>query len=158
MYPLPCRQHPAHPSPIISMDRPTVIFVTVCVADRRNLLPNSAAHQLLTEAWKKAGAWKVGRYVILPDHVHLFCSPFDPSFSLYRWVHFWRNEFTRQWPNKLDKPIWQKNFWDTQLRRGESYATKWEYVRLNPLRAGLVSNPDDWPYQGELEKLSWIEI
>jgi len=24
---------------------------------------------------------------------------------------------------------------------------KWEYIRQNPVRAGLVSVPDDWPYQ-----------
>ena len=33
------------------------------------------------------------------------------------------------------------------LRNDESYGEKWEYVRENPLRAGLVSRADDWPYQ-----------
>ena len=121
-------------------------------------MANSAAHELLTNTWRKAEAWKVGRYVIMPDHIHFFCSPFDPDFSLKQWINFWRNEFTREWPYRPDMPTWQKDFWDTQLRRGESYASKWEYVRMNPVRAGLVSKPEDWPYQGELEKLSWVEV
>lgn len=25
---------------------------------------------------------------------------------------------------------------------------KWEYIRMNPVRAGLVEKPDDWPYSG----------
>ncbi|MCX7916496.1 MAG: hypothetical protein N3A53_09385, partial [Verrucomicrobiae bacterium] len=53
------------------------------------------------------------------------------------------------------RELWQRDFWDTQLRRGESYSAKWEYVRYNPVRAGLVSDPADWPYQGELNILEW---
>ena len=37
-----------------------------------------------------------------------------------------------------DRPIWQRHFWDTQLRRGESYDQKWDYVMQNPVRAGLA--------------------
>jgi hypothetical protein len=41
------------------------------------------------------------------------------------------------------------------MRSSESYAERWEYVRCNPVRAGLVSKPDDWPYQGEIHILRW---
>jgi putative transposase len=33
------------------------------------------------------------------------------------------------------------------------YDKKWEYVRQNPVRAGLVAEPDDWPHRGELQTL-----
>jgi len=46
-------------------------------------------------------------------------------------------------------------FLDTQLRRGESYDAKWDYVVANPVRAGLVSKSEDWPYQGEMNVLTW---
>ena len=51
--------------------------------------------------------------------------------------------------------IFQRDQWDTQLRTGESYASKWEYVRNNPVRKCLVARADDWPYQGELNILQW---
>lgn len=35
------------------------------------------------------------------------------------------------------------------------YETKWEYVRNNPLRHGLVTAVDDWPYAGELNVFEW---
>ena len=38
---------------------------------------------------------------------------------------------------------------DHVLRNDESYGEKWKYVRENPVRAGLVSRADAWPYQGE---------
>ncbi len=41
-------------------------------------------------------------------------------------------------------------FFDHLLRNDESYAQKWEYVRQNSVRAGLVESPEDWPYQGEI--------
>jgi len=46
-------------------------------------------------------------------------------------------------------PIWQRGFFDHVLRSDESYAEKWEYVRENPVRAGLVRIADEWPYAGE---------
>src|SRR5256885_6005252 len=31
----------------------------------------------ILNAWKTADHWLVGRYVIMPDHIHLFCAPVD---------------------------------------------------------------------------------
>jgi len=36
---------------------------------------------------------------------------------------------------------------DRLLRSDESLSAKWEYIRQNPVRAGLVADPDEWPYQ-----------
>ena len=38
---------------------------------------------------------------------------------------------------------WQSDHWDTRLRSGESYDAKWEYVRNNPVRAGLVKTAEE---------------
>ncbi len=54
-----------------------------------------------------------------------------------------------------EHPIWQRDFWDTQLRRNENYEEKWDYVLENPVRAGLVSKSEDWLYHGELNILEW---
>jgi hypothetical protein len=39
---------------------------------------------------------------------------------------------------------------DHVLRTNESYSQTWNYVRENPVRAGLVESAADWPYQGEI--------
>lgn len=52
-------------------------------------------------------------------------------------------------------PFWQRGFFDHILRSQESYAQKWAYVQLNPIRAGLVSRVDEWPYQGEIFPLQF---
>jgi len=49
---------------------------------------------------------------------------------------------------KLHSP-WRRGFFDRLIRNSESYVQKWEYVRENPVRAGLVSRSEDWPFQGK---------
>jgi hypothetical protein len=44
----------------------------------------------------------------------------------------------------------KEGFFDHVLRSDESYSQKWNYVRENPARAGLVNSAEDWPYQGEI--------
>jgi len=50
----------------------------------------------------------------------------------------------------VSRPLWQRGFFDHLLRSEESYGQKWNYVRENPVRAGLAQNPEDWPYAGEI--------
>lgn len=77
-----------------------------------------------------------------------------PAKPLGNWVRFWKATISKA-HGATEGPFWQTDFWDTQMRGNESYATKWEYVRNNPVRAGLVSTADDWPYQGEMNLLRW---
>ena len=60
-------------------------------------------------------------------------------------------------PPARNPPLFQRDCWDRQLRTGESYAQKWEYVRNNPVRKGLVANACDWPYTGRMNILEWHE-
>ena len=54
------------------------------------------------------------------------------------------------------KSFWQPGFFDHLLRRDESYAQKWDYVWHNPVRAKLVAQPEDWPYQGEIHRIDRV--
>jgi len=116
------------------------------------MLATPEMHESMRRSWQKATTWLVGRYVVMPDHMHLFCAPgTNPPESLKSWVSYWK----RLAAFFSGGSFWQKNFWDTQLRGHESYAAKWEYVRNNPVRAGLAIKPEDWPYQGEMNLLRW---
>jgi hypothetical protein len=50
-----------------------------------------------------------------------------------------------------------KGIFDHLIRHSESYSEKWEYVRQNPVRAGLVNDPDKWPWQGEITRLEALQ-
>jgi putative transposase len=152
----PRRKRPAHFPSVTVGFRSIIIFLTICTRQRKALLAKDEAAQLILESWQTSNFWRVGRYVIMPDHIHLFCAPntFPPQ-PLKKWIEYWRNQVTRAWPHRTQVPIWQREFWDRQLRRSESYAEKWQYALNNPVRQGHVCRAEDWPYQGELNVLEW---
>jgi putative transposase len=130
--------------------------VTVCTKDRKKILADPAIHEWVRHAWQAKTWWSVGKYLIMPDHIHFFCAPTKADApTLSSWIKFWKSFSARSWPHPDQSPIWQRDFWDTQLRRDESYETASSYVDLNPVRAGLVATPEAWPYRGELNQLHW---
>jgi putative transposase len=151
---LPQRRHPVHLPNIERHNQAVILFVTVCTSPRRAVLDNDRMHDLLRGSWDVAEQWVVGRYMIMPDHVHIFCSPRDRSSEGVKgWVGYWKRFVSRAAPDL--QPIWLRDCWDTQLRDSGHYAEKWSYVALNPVRKGLVASPEDWPFQGEMNVLRW---
>ena len=146
------RKHPARGVHIYSA-QPTIVFLTICAQDRKPWLAALDVHEHLRTVWQSAQAWLVGYYLLMPDHLHLFCAPHDAGFTLEKWVTFWERQFRRL--HKEPNLCWQPHPFHHRLRREESYADKWNYVRQNPLRKGLARNVDDWPYQGMLNSLRW---
>ena len=152
----PIRHRPVHLPSVSNGNRSIIQFVTVCTQDRRPVLATSDAHELLFQLWSDDSVYRVGRYVIMPDHVHLFCSPNSyPEESLVRWDKYWKSRCAAQLTDISGKKLWQRDFWDRQLRVGESYSEKWAYIANNPVRAGLSVAADTWPYSGEIHALTW---
>jgi REP element-mobilizing transposase RayT len=146
----------------IWIDAP-IYFVTTCTKNRRKILARDDLAKVLIDEWHAAHdrhGWAIGRYVVLPDHVHFFCRPELGAKPLSEFVGFWKS-YTSRKIHALGLPrstpaattLWQCEFFDHVLRSSESYSEKWNYVRDNPVRAGLVSAADDWPYAGEIEAL-----
>jgi putative transposase len=129
-----------------------IAFLTVCTLNRAVGLDNQQAHTALLQAWDDANSWRVGAYVLMPDHIHLFCAPQSRDVSIEQWITFWKRRFRRLCPSA---PRFQSRGFHHRLRRGENYSAKWDYVRDNPVRAGLVHESDDWPFQGIANDLPW---
>lgn len=148
------RRHPVHHPPLERHNKSTILFLTVCTRQRRKILACPYVHDALLKAWESSKYWTVGRYVIMPDHIHLFCSPVaHEAVGIAQWTAYWKRLVSQQLPDL--KPMWQRDCWDTQLRNHESYTEKWEYVRNNPVRAGLVEKAEDWPFQDTVNHLPW---
>ena len=86
---------------------------------------------------------------MMPDHVYLFVRGPD-DFQLGLWTGMLKQALAKYIALPGILPIWQRGFFDHVLRNDESYGHKWNYVRENPVRAGLVNNPDEWRYSGEI--------
>jgi REP-associated tyrosine transposase len=104
----------------------------------------------------------------MPDHIHLFVGG-GHEFKLGIWVRGLKRvvsaaitvgrvgkdsaaETAAATTFSVGKfqSLWQRGFFDHLIRNTESYAQKWDYVRENPVRAGLVASSDAWEYQGEI--------
>jgi REP element-mobilizing transposase RayT len=137
-----------HRLDLIYINQP-LYFVAFATRDRKRIPSLDVAQAALEKyAHRAIENFNValGRYVIMPDHVHLFVRG-DRSFTLSSWI----GGLKRAMSARLKSPrLWQPGFFDHILRSNESYSEKWSYVRDNPVRAALVRNAGDWPYQGEI--------
>ena len=146
------RKRPAHG--ILYVDgQPTIIFDTVCTKDRIPWLANDEVHELFRSVWTNATGWLLGRYVVMPDHIHFFAAAVDPQISYENWIKYWKSQFTKQ--HNTPSHRWQTDHWDRRMRTELAYEEKWLYVLDNPVRKGLVTHAADWPYQGEIHELRW---
>jgi len=127
-----------------------IYFLTSCTANRQRILANERAHQALIEFAQRGadhGVW-VGRYVMMPDHLHLFAAFAPGSVTLSEWMKGLKRHLASRRGG-----FWQKGFFDHVLRSRESYQRKWTYVLQNPVQAGLVRHAHDWRFQGEIYPL-----
>jgi putative transposase len=126
-----------------------LFFLTFNTRNRKPLLANDRVHRAFYGFCIKGipGGASVGRYVLMPDHGHLFLR-LSSDLSLTHWARLMKR--TLSCSIAEPPPHWQEGFFDHLLRGRESYSQKWEYVRQNPVRAGLSTKSEDWPYQGEI--------
>jgi REP element-mobilizing transposase RayT len=139
------RRTPSRLTTVFDRYESPLYFVTLCTAERRKTLANEEVHAAFKEFAEKGRerGIAVGRYVIMPDHVHLFVAG-GREFDLGTWVRLLKSALG------MPAGAWQRGFFDHLLRHDESYGEKWDYVRQNPMRAGLVRRAEDWPHQGEV--------
>jgi putative transposase len=131
---------------------PPLFFVTICTLHRRKIDRLDAAHEAFRKyAHKGAQEFNVGvgRYVIMPDHMHFFVRG-DDQFDLCKWVNGLKRSISVALGVTSKHPLWQPGFFDHVLRNDESYAQKWAYVQQNPVRAGLADSAAGWRYQGKI--------
>jgi REP element-mobilizing transposase RayT len=121
-----------------------MFFVTGCCAQRgRNqLCAPDPGHALLASAqfYHDRHDWFLRLFLLMPDHFHALIGP-APDKRLSRLLGDWKRFTTTQ--HHID---WQKNFIDHRLRSNESWELKAAYIRLNPVRAGLIKEGEPWPY------------
>jgi putative transposase len=147
------RKHPQK-GVLESEIRPTIVFLTVCTSGRTSWLADHIIHEVLKSIWRSATYWKVGTYVLMPDHLHLFAWPGILHADFDRWVCYWKSQFSNTMGNRSLR--WQSNCFHHRLRSCESAESKRLYMLNNPLRAGLVARSEEWPFQGEIFKSeSW---
>lgn len=56
------------------------------------------------------------------------------------------NQEIRVLPALLPSPVWHPEFWDRYMRDEAHFDRSKRYIHRNPVKAGLVKRPEDWPW------------
>lgn len=99
-------------------------------------------------------------WVVLPDHLHCIWTlpEGDADFST-RWMMIKRSVslacgesyhradwMTTSKRKHRESTIWQRRFWEHQIRHEEDFMRHADYIHFNPVKHGYASCVADWPY------------
>ncbi|MDP2990311.1 MAG: hypothetical protein Q8O57_07080 [Kiritimatiellota bacterium] len=99
--------------------------------------------------YEQIGRWYMWLMMIMPDHLH-----FIATFDLQRGVR----PIMRAWKSYQAAKLginWQSDFFEHRLRNDKEYEEKAHYVRMNPVRKGLVQTTEEWPFV--MDRIRMIE-
>jgi putative transposase len=89
----------------------------------------------------------------MPDHFHGLIGPGESGRTLGGLCGAFKSLSTRVYWNWYDGKLWQRQFFDHIIRNHQDFEETLEYIRMNPVRRGLVENPEDWLYTERLDYL-----
>ena len=131
-------------------------FFTVNLQDRgaRFLVDHVADLRQCVKEVRERHPFAIDAMVVLPEHLHaVWTLPQDDGDFSKRWMLV-KQSFTRRLqdagvvPQQQGKAarVWQKRFWEHQIRDDEDLRRHIEYIHFNPVKHGWVMRAREWPY------------
>ena len=129
-------------------DTQRTFFITTVTWQRAPIFRKEARARLLIDVlldYRDQGKYLLHEFVIMPDHLHLLLTP-GADISVERAVQFIKGGYSYRL-RKVEKiQVWQESFTNHLIRDAEDYERHCSYVRLNPVRAGLVRDAAEYPF------------
>ena len=99
--------------------------------------------------------YRLLEWVVMPNHCHVMIEVFA-GIALGKIVLSWKN-YTARFINEYKSrtgvrrsregsQVWQREYWDRFIRDDRHFETAKNYITMNPIKAGLVDRPEDWPW------------
>ena len=133
-------------------------FFTVALADRRSdLLVRHIDHlRAATRTVQQRHPFRIAAAVVLPDHLHaIWTLPEGDADYPLRWALI-KSAFARAIPKvetitpdrvaRRERAIWQRRYWEHQIRDDVDLQAHVGYVHHNPVKHGHAARADAWPY------------
>ncbi|MGL4604014.1 MAG: REP-associated tyrosine transposase [Iodobacter sp.] len=138
-------------------------FFTVATHQRQAILTDELFRRALHQAVKKVRdqyPFIIDAWVLLPDHLHcIWTLPVENTNYSLRWglikglvtksigQQYFRADLLSDSRWRCgESTIWQRRFWEHQIRNQADYSARMDYVHINPLKHGLVGQVKDWPW------------
>ena len=86
-------------------------------------------------------------WVVMPNHVHVLIETVE-GYPLHQILHSWKS-FTAKKANQIlgrSGRFWFPEYFDRYVRDERHLSDSVRYIHWNPVKAGLVESPEDWPF------------
>ncbi len=137
-----------------------VHYVTFTCYHRRPKLLSRKAKEVFEQTLERVRRWYdfyISAYVVMPEHVHLLVSEPERgelSVALQMLKQIVSRKLKR---SGTLEPFWQQRYYDFNVWSKRKFQEKRWYIHRNPVRRGLVQNPEDWPWSSYRHWLSGVE-
>jgi len=131
-------------------------FVTICCSERRKVFTKTRVGAWFLNILQQesvAHLFALHAYCLMPDHAHLLLEGLEPESDLLQFVRAIKMKSTIPFERKTGSPLWQKKFYDHILRQSDSPDKVAWYIWMNPVRAGLCTEPEKYPFVGSFTGL-----
>ena len=102
--------------------------------------------QALEDGELRFARYRLHAFVVMSNHVHLLATPSVPS---AKWLRTLKG-FTAHQANAIlgrkGAPFWQSESYDHLVRSDEEFGRIQRYIENNPVKAGLVAVPEEFPW------------
>jgi putative DNA methylase len=111
-------------------------------------LRDARAATAVEENWLRfdGNDYRLLAWVVMPNHIHLLVEIWQtPQAQL---VKDWKGFSARRINRLLARrgKLWQDDYWDRYIRDEAHYRKVVHYIESNPVKAGLVKSPQQWPF------------
>jgi len=116
----------------------------------RRLLQSERNAELLIDVLRSLVAerkFKLHDFVVMPDHLHLLLTVED-EMTVEKAMQLVKGRFSFRLGRELGfkGEVWQRGFSEVQSLGDKSFAEFRTYIANNPVKAGLVDAPEEYPY------------
>ena len=92
------------------------------------------------------GLYDLYAWVVMPNHVHLVLKPNRKLPEIMRRLKAATANRSNLVIGKTGTAFWQREYFDRWIRSEKELCSAIYYVEQNPVTAGLVVSPEDWPF------------
>ncbi len=90
--------------------------------------------------------YELSAWVVMPNHVHVLIRPLVSLGKALMNIKSASGRGANAVLGRTGQPFWQDESYDHFVRDDRKRAAIIRYIRFNPVTAGLVAEPEDWPW------------
>ena len=126
-------------------------FLTFCAHERRPVFKDPSVIELVLDQIRFTATEQSienSAYCFMWDHLHILVAGTTDSTDLKKFAKLTKQRSAWRFGRRGDGRLWQPGYYDRVLREEESTQGVVRYIVENPVRAGIVASPGDYPHWG----------